>query len=622
MSCASICAHAADCSAERRADRPCASGRRQERHGGGAGSARGAHRRRDSAKRRQCGRCRGRGRLRARGDLSARRQSRRRRLHADPPRRGNDTSRSTIARPRRPRSRTKPSSTREGDADPQKSRDSALAIGVPGTVAGLAFAARRYGSGKFTLAQLIAPAIETGARRHAGRRRHRGYRRPTRWRGSRAGRRRQKSFSKPTARRSRSATLWCKRDLANTLEAIAKDGPHAFYDGPIADKIAAAVQAAGGIMTADDLKSYTAFERTPVRGTYRGYDVVSMPPPSSGGVDLIEMLNILEGYDLGHQDDARRAASHGRGHEARLCRSRAVPRRPRQGQGADRRADLQGLRRHLARHHRSGTRDAVERDPRRRHRAARRPQHHALLGGRPLRQRGRPTPIRSISATASAWSRKAPASCSTTSSTISPSKPDAPNAFGLIGYDANAPGPGKRPLSSMTPTIVLKDGKPFLVTGSPGGSRIITAVLQVVLDVIDRGMDIAERGVGAAHSPSMDAGPGVRRARRLARSDRGTASARPQGGADREVHLGQFHRGHAGWVHRRRRSAHPWRARSRLLAFISARARPPWRPWPICRSRRADARRALRASRRPGGSQALSRVLSCRRWRGSCWCRR
>ena len=107
-------------------------------------------------------------------------------------------------------------------------------------------------------------------------------------------------------------------------------------------------------------------------------------------------------------------------------------------------------------------------------------------------------------------------------------KPDAPNAYGLIGYEANAPGPGKRPLSSMTPTIVLKDGKPFLVTGSPGGSRIITTVLQVVVDVIDRGMDIAERGVGAAHAQSMDARSGVRRARRLAGSDCGAASARRQ----------------------------------------------------------------------------------------------
>ena len=120
-------------------------------------------------------------------------------------------------------------------------------------------------------------------------------------------------------------------DLANTLEAIAKDGPHAFYEGPIAQKLAAAVQAAGGVMTVDDLKDYRAIERTPVRGTYRGYDIVSMPPPSSGGIALIEMLNILEGYDLAHDDRGADAVPDDRGDEARLCRSRLVPRRSRHG---------------------------------------------------------------------------------------------------------------------------------------------------------------------------------------------------------------------------------------------------------------------------------------------------
>ena len=96
-------------------------------------------------------------------------------------------------------------------------------------------------------------------------------------------------------------------DLADDAAAIASGGPRAFYEGPVAEKIAAAVQAAGGVMTADDLKDYRAVERAPVRGTYRGYDIVSMPPPSSGGVELIEMLNILEGYDLAHHDEAHEA---------------------------------------------------------------------------------------------------------------------------------------------------------------------------------------------------------------------------------------------------------------------------------------------------------------------------
>ena len=94
-------------------------------------------------------------------------------------------------------------------------------------------------------------------------------------------------------------------DLAKTLRAIARHGPRAFYRGPLARKIAAAVQRAGGVMTIDDLKKYRAVERKPLVGTYRGYNIVSMPPPSSGGVELIEMLNILEGYDLAHDDQAQ-----------------------------------------------------------------------------------------------------------------------------------------------------------------------------------------------------------------------------------------------------------------------------------------------------------------------------
>ena len=101
-------------------------------------------------------------------------------------------------------------------------------------------------------------------------------------------------------------------DLADTLAAIAKDGPSAFYEGAVAAKLAAAVQAAGGVMTADDLKEYRAIEREPMRGSYRGYDIVSMPPPSSGGVALIEMLNILEGYDLAHDGAGAGAVPDGR----------------------------------------------------------------------------------------------------------------------------------------------------------------------------------------------------------------------------------------------------------------------------------------------------------------------
>jgi gamma-glutamyltranspeptidase/glutathione hydrolase len=377
----------------------------------------------------------------------------------------------------------------QGNADPRKSRDSALAIGVPGTVEGLAFAARKYGSGRFTLADLIAPALalardgmpvtddiaDLSANELA---------RLSRWPSS------AKIFLKSDGTPLSVGDRLVQSDLANTLESIAKDGLRAFYDGPIADNIAAAVQAAGGVMTVDDLKNYSAFERTPVHGTYRGYDIVSMPPPSSGGVELIEMLNILEGYDLAHQDDAHTL------HLMVEAMKRAY---------ADRALFL-------------GDPDTVKvpveklisKDYAATWRATIDPEHatpaSAIRAGGVVQPEGRNTTHFSVvdrfgNAVANTYTLNFSYGVGLVAAGTGillnnelddfAVKPDAPNAYGLIGYEANAPGPGKRPLSSMTPTIVLKDGKPFLVTGSPGGSRIITAVLQVVVDVIDRGMDIA-----------------------------------------------------------------------------------------------------------------------------------
>jgi gamma-glutamyltranspeptidase/glutathione hydrolase len=377
----------------------------------------------------------------------------------------------------------------QGNADPHKSRDSALAIGVPGTVEGLTFAEHRYGSGRFTLADLIAPALKLArdgmpvsediADLSGGM-----VARLARWPSS------AKIFLKPDGTPLTPGEPLVQTDLANVLEAIAKDGPDAFYRGPIADKIAAAVQAAGGVMTVDDLKGYSAFERVPVRGTYRGYDVVSMPPPSSGGVELIEMLNILEGYDLAHEDDAQSL------HLLVEAMKRAY---------ADRALFL-------------GDPDAVKvpvgklisKDYAATWRATIDPEHatpaSAIRAGGTVQQEGRNTTHFSVvdrfgNAVANTYTLNFSYGVGLVAEGTGivlnnelddfAAKPEAPNAYGLIGYDANAPGPGKRPLSSMTPTILLKDGKPFLVTGSPGGSRIITAVLQVIVDVIDRGMDIA-----------------------------------------------------------------------------------------------------------------------------------
>ena len=263
------------------------------------------------------------------------------------------------------------------------------AVGVPGTVAGLALAHEKFGSGKLGLAELIAPAValardgvpvedDTAASLPSARARL------ARWPAS------MKIFFKPDGALLGPGDRLVQTDLAATLEAIARNGPRAFYEGGTAEKLVAALRAAGGVMTLDDLKNYRAVLRTPLRGSYRGYDILSMPPPSSGGVHLIEMLNILEGYDL-------RAIAADRGAVAHLM-IEAMKRayadraiflgRSRLGESAGRRPHFEILCRGVAGPDRSRTRARFRRDPRRRSRAARRRQHHAFFGDRPRGQCG------------------------------------------------------------------------------------------------------------------------------------------------------------------------------------------------------------------------------------------
>ena len=374
----------------------------------------------------------------------------------------------------------------KGAPDPAKSRDSGLSVGVPGTVAGLALAEQKYGSGKFALADLMQPAIELARN---------GF--PVEDDLADA----LPSAGAWLARFPSSASIFLnggeppkegdrliQSDLADTLQAIADHGPAAFYTGRIAEQIAGAVRQAGGIMTADDLAHYKAVERPVVRGSYRSYDLVSMPPPSSGGVALIEMLNILEGYDLGTL--ARADALH----DMIEAMKRAY---------ADRAVSLgdpdfvqMPIARLLSKPYAAGLRAAI---------GARATPAADIRPGKPAQAEGRNTTHFSI------IDRDGNAVSNTYTLNFSfglglvtdgtgvllnnelddfTAKPGAANAYGLVGFDANLPGPNKRPLSSMTPTIVLKDGKPFLVTGSPGGSRIITAVLQVIVNAIDFHMPI------------------------------------------------------------------------------------------------------------------------------------
>ena len=376
----------------------------------------------------------------------------------------------------------------QGNPDPEKSRDSGLAIGIPGTVAGLALAHAKYGSGKLSLQDLMLPAIALAEN---------GFpveddladslpaakARLARWPASAA-------IFLDGGEPLHEGDRLLQFDLAATLRAIGKHGPSAFYEGAVAERLVQAVRAAGGIITMDDLKNYHAVERPAVRGTYRGYEIVSMPPPSSGGICLIEMLNIMEGYDLAKRD---RADAFHIMIEAmkRAYADRAVF----MGDPDSVKIPVAGL---ISKQYAATLRAQI---------TDRATPSADIRPGKPTEGEGRNTTHFSV------IDRDGNAVSNTYTLNFSygvglvadgtgvllnnelddfTAKPGAANAYGLVGFDNNLPAPGKRPLSSMTPAIVLKDGKPVLITGSPGGSRIITAVLQIISNVIDFHMPVAQ----------------------------------------------------------------------------------------------------------------------------------
>ena len=378
-----------------------------------------------------------------------------------------------------------------GEPDVKKLRELGTAVGVPGTVAGLALAHQKYGSGKFKLGHLIAPAIvmaRDGILVDDDLANSLPYAQPmfARWPAS------AKIFlrrdGKPLGRGDRLV----QSDLARTLYAIARDGPRAFYEGPIAEKIAAAVRAAGGLMTADDLKNYHVVERTPLRGSYRGFDIVSMPPPSSGGVLLLQMLNVLEGYKLQPRDAESMHLMIETMKRAYADRAQYL------GDPGSIDMPVAGL---TSRRYAATLRETIDPD-----KAT--PSRDIRPGNPPARGDNDNTTHYSVvdrfgNAAANTYTLNASYGNGLVAEGTGvllnnelddfAAKPGAPNMFGLVGLNlSNAPGPNKRPLSSMTPTIMFKDGSPMLLTGSPGGSRIITAVLQMIVNVVDFRMSIAD----------------------------------------------------------------------------------------------------------------------------------
>jgi len=379
----------------------------------------------------------------------------------------------------------------DGTADEQKSRQSALAIGVPGSVAGLTLALEKFGSSRFTLGQLLARPIglarngflidddlaDTLPQAHDW---------LARWPST------ARIFSRRDGSTLQQGDTLVQSDLADTLSAIAANGAAGFYHGPVATRIANAIRSAGGILTEEDLASCQARITAPLIGSYRGAEIVAMPLPSSGGIVLLETLNMLEAFNLAELGQGSVAACH----LLIEAMKRAYADRARflgDGRG-DAVAPLiakDTARRLAAGIDRQHATPAASLDP---------PGHRL----EPPHEGTNTTHFSVVDGAGNAVSTTVTLNFSYGVGLVADgtgvllnnelddftAAPGAANAFGLVGFDANLPGPGKSPLSSMAPTIVLRDGQPVLVTGSPGGSRIISAVLQVIVNVLDFGLDI------------------------------------------------------------------------------------------------------------------------------------
>lgn len=379
-----------------------------------------------------------------------------------------------------------------GEADPFKSRFSGLAVGVPGTVAGLEMAWRLYGSGKFTFADLVAPAAALA---------HRGLTvnddladslpqaRDTLAKHPSSAR----IYLKPDGSAPQVGDHIALDDLAKTLDLIAASGAAGFYRGDVAARIAAEVQGAGGRMTADDLASYKAIERAPVFGDYRGYAIASMAPPSSGGAHIVEILNILEGFPLKEQGLNSAQTIHDMAEAEKLA---YADRAEYLGDPDFVKIPLKGL---ISKDYAAALRATIPHDKAR-------PAKEIMPGGPQRYESDQTTHFSIVDEAGNAVANTYTLNFSFGSGLVADgtgvllnnelddfsAKPGAANAYGLLGGDANAPGPSKRPLSSMSPTLVFKDGKIVLATGSPGGARIITTVLQIIVNVIDHGLNVAE----------------------------------------------------------------------------------------------------------------------------------
>jgi gamma-glutamyltranspeptidase / glutathione hydrolase len=378
----------------------------------------------------------------------------------------------------------------DGAVDTEKARYSRASAGVPGTVAGLLYALQKYGT--LPREVVLEPAI-----RLAGE----GF--PVSLDLAYALVKNEARFAPdPSSLRYfrheggesyRMGEILRESDLAKTLKAIRDQGAAGFYQGWVAEAIAAEMKQGGGLITLEDLAQYHVVEREPVRGSYRAFDVVSMPPPSSGGTHLIELLNVLEGYDL------KPLGANSADYLHRLVEAMRRAYADRAAYMGDPDFVTVPVASLTAKSYAAQLRQAID--------LAKASNSAAVGAGALPATEGQQTTHFSVMdrfgnavantytlnfAFGSGYSVDGAGFLLNNEMDDFSAKAGAPNAYGLLGGDANAIAPRKRPLSSMSPTILFKDGEAVLATGSPGGSTIITVVLQLLLNVVDFGMNIAE----------------------------------------------------------------------------------------------------------------------------------
>jgi gamma-glutamyltranspeptidase / glutathione hydrolase len=283
-----------------------------------------------------------------------------------------------------------------------------------------------------------------------------------------------------------------QRDLAATLRAISEGGARVFYHGSVAQAVAAASGAHGGLLTGQDFAAYTVTESAPISCSYRGYTILSAPPPSSGGVTLCEMLQVLEAYPL------KTLGFHSADSLHFMTEAMRYAYRDRNTYLGDPAFVDNPIARLLSMHHTQAIRAGIQ--P---HRAT---PSSTLGESTAADEKATTTHYSIVDAKGNAVSATYTINDDFGAKVIAGStgfilndemddftaKPGAANQFGLVQGKANAIAPGKRPLSSMTPTILLKDGRPVLVVGTPGGSRIITTVLEIIVNVVDHGMALQD----------------------------------------------------------------------------------------------------------------------------------